>query len=80
MRTDRVLKGRAAAAALLLLTSEQGLERLPRLQRDPGAGPGAPSLRAPSPGLGAEEPWAEEGTLGWPGTWQSCFGLLSCLR
>lgn len=59
MRTGRVLKGRAEAAALLLLTSEQGFESLPRLKPDPEPGPERPVCGLTAPG---SEPWDEEGT------------------
>ncbi|XP_036191434.1 uncharacterized protein LOC118669438 [Myotis myotis] len=62
IRTGRVLKGRTEAAALLLLTSERGLESLPRLKPDPVPGPERPACGLTAPGLGAAEPRDGEGT------------------
>lgn len=69
------MKGQAKAAALLLLTSEQGLESLSRLKQNCRCW----ALSAES---GRSEPPASEPrrrgmreALRWLGTWQSCFRL-----
>ena len=77
IRSDRVLKGREEAAALLLLTSEQGLESLSRLK--PNCGCWALSAESGGSQLPASEPRRRgmRGTLGWLETWQSFFWLCS---
>lgn len=70
------MKGRAKAAALPLLTSEQGLESLSRLK------PYCRHWTLSAESAGSEPPTSErrdEGELGWQGTWQSCFWLYSHL-
>lgn len=70
------MKGRAEAAALLLLTSEQGLESLSRLK--PNGRRWALSAESAGSEPQASEPW-DEGKLGWRGIWQSCFWLYNRL-
>lgn len=73
------MKGRTEAAALLLLTSEQSLESLPRLKLNCLFW--ALSAESANSQPQASEPRRREfrEALECPGTWQSCFWLYSCL-